>query len=147
MTVAHASSASTHSRALLVRWLGWMLLLNLAWEIVQMPLYRLPPAPFRFYAAYSIIHCTLGDLLIAAALYAVASLFAGWHWLADARLRGLAVLLPLGFGYTVYSEWRNVYVLGSWGYGATMPLLLGIGVAPLAQWLVIPPLAAWLARR
>ncbi|MGE5337939.1 MAG: hypothetical protein ACM3PU_08920 [Gemmatimonadota bacterium] len=131
----------------MARWLGWMLLLNLAWEIVQMPLYALPPAPFPFYTAYSIIHCTAGDVLIGAAIYAVASFTTGWRWLTDAPLRGLAVLLPLGLGYTAYSEWRNVYVVGSWGYGAPMPMLFGIGAAPLAQWLVVPPLAAWLSRK
>jgi hypothetical protein len=27
-----------------------------------------------------------------------------------------------------------------------MPTLAGIGIAPLAQWLVLPPVAVWLLR-
>jgi hypothetical protein len=41
--------------------------------------------------------------------------------------------------YTAWSEWRNVYVAGNWGYTAGMPLLFGIGLSPLLQWLVLPP--------
>ncbi len=55
--------------AVFFRWLGWMLALNVAWEIAQMPLYTLPPAPFPFYTAYSIAHCSVGDMLIASAVY------------------------------------------------------------------------------
>jgi hypothetical protein len=57
------------------------------------------------------------------------------------------MLLPLGIGYTAYSEWRNIYITSSWGYDATMPMLFGVGLSPLAQWLVIPPVAVWLVRR
>ena len=73
--------------AVFFRWLGWMLALNVAWEIAQMPLYTLPPAPFPFYTAYSIAHCSVGDMLIATAVYLGAAVAAGWHWPMDAPLR------------------------------------------------------------
>jgi hypothetical protein len=46
-------------------------------------------------------------------------------------------------GYTVYSEYMNTVVRQSWAYTEWMPRLpwLGTGLAPLAQWFVIPPLA------
>jgi hypothetical protein len=133
--------------AIFFRWLGWMLALNVAWEIAQMPLYKLPPAPFSFYTVYSIAHCSIGDMLIATAVYFGAALAAGWHWPIDAPLRGLSALLPLAVAYTAYSEWRNVYVTGSWGYDTAMPMVFGLGLAPLAQWLAIPPIAVFLVRR
>ncbi|WP_162899861.1 hypothetical protein [Halomonas sp. JS92-SW72] len=36
-----------------------------------------------------------------------------------------------------------------WQYGELMPTLplLGTGLAPLLQWLLLPPLIVWLARR
>jgi hypothetical protein len=39
--------------------------------------------------------------------------------------------------------------LGRWGYTDTMPTLplTPIGLVPLAQWLVLPPIILWLAQR
>lgn len=36
---------------------------------------------------------------------------------------------------------------GRWSYGPSMPLLLGVGVSPLAQWVVVPVVMLWLAKR
>jgi hypothetical protein len=74
MSTADAPSAGAQPHTLFVRWLTWMLLLNLAWEIAQVSLYTLPSPPFRFFTAYSIAHCTLGDGLIASAIYVAARL-------------------------------------------------------------------------
>jgi hypothetical protein len=41
--------------------------------------------------------------------------------------------------YTAGSEWYNVYRAGSWTYTVDMPLIFGIGLAPLLQWLILPP--------
>jgi hypothetical protein len=139
--------SSAHSdRAIFARWLLWMLVLNLLWEVLQLPLYTLRPSAVPSYKAYALVHCTVGDGLIAAGIYVGAALVAQWRWPLDAPGRGLAVLLPLGIAYTAYSEWRNVYVTGNWAYDALMPTLAGIGIAPLAQWLVLPPVAVWLLR-
>ena len=40
--------------------------------------------------------------------------------------------------FTAWSEWYNVYRAGNWAYAAGMPLILGIGVSPLLQWIVLP---------
>ena len=42
--------------------------------------------------------------------------------------------------YTAWSEWYNVYRAGNWGYTTSMPTILGIGLSPLLQWLILPPL-------
>ena len=41
--------------------------------------------------------------------------------------------------FTARSEWYNVYRAGSWGYTTSMPMIFGIGLSPLLQWLVLPP--------
>ena len=143
MTLLSASG----ERAIFARWLAWMLSLNLFWEALHLPLYRMPRAPIPLYNAYTVAHCTLGDGLIACWIYVGAALCAGWRWPVDAPQRGLAVLLPLGIAYAGYSEWRNVFVVGSWGYDELMPTLAGIGISPLLQWLVLPPVAVWLTQR
>ncbi|MBA4742763.1 MAG: hypothetical protein H2060_08665 [Azoarcus sp.] len=45
------------------------------------------------------------------------------------------------------SEWRNVHVLGSWAYSPSMPTILDIGLAPLAQWAVVPLAATLLVAK
>ncbi len=51
--------------------------------------------------------------------------------------------------YTLFREWFNVTVRGSWTYAPAMPRLppLGTGLAPLLQWLAVPSVAFALARR
>jgi hypothetical protein len=46
----------------------------------------------------------------------------------------------LGLVYTVFSEWLNVSVRGSWAYASAMPVvpILGTGLSPVLQWLVVP---------
>ncbi|MEO6666719.1 MAG: cytochrome c [Nitrospiria bacterium] len=65
------------------------------------------------------------------------------------RLRDLAAFTALGLGYTVVSEWVNVDLRGAWGYAAAMPRLPWIGtrLAPLMQWVLLPPLIAVVIRR
>ena len=40
--------------------------------------------------------------------------------------------------FTAWSEWYNVYRASNWSYTASMPLILGIGLSPLSQWIVVP---------
>jgi hypothetical protein len=57
----------------------------------------------------------------------------------------------MGTAYTIFSEWMNLTILRSWTYNESMPRVglagIEVGVTPLAQWLVVPPLALYLARR
>lgn len=41
--------------------------------------------------------------------------------------------------FTAWSEWYNVYRAGAWSYAPKMPTLYGVGLSPLLQWLIIPP--------
>ncbi|SMF22477.1 hypothetical protein SAMN06265365_104107 [Tistlia consotensis] len=137
--------------AALRRYLAALLLLNLLWETAQMPLYTVWYSGTPGEIAFDVLHCSLGDLLIATACLVLALGLvgsAGW----PARRFGvvLAAATAAGVGYTVYSEWLNVSLRGSWAYAEAMPLLppLGTGLAPLLQWLLVPPLAlAWAAGR
>jgi len=98
--------------------------------------------------AFAVVHCTLGDVLIGASALLVALILLRAGGLASWPWRRLAALL--GAGYTVFSEWMNTAILGSWAYAASMPRIeLGavtIGLSPLLQWLVLPPLALYLMR-
>ena len=51
---------------------------------------------------------------------------------------GSIAVVAFGMAYTVISEWYNVYQARNWAYAPAMPLVFGIGLAPLLQWLVVP---------
>lgn len=133
-------------------YLPWLAGLNLAWEAAHVRLYTLWYEAKPAYIAFSILHCTLGDVLIGLAALLVA-LIAGregppvrWRWRRIAAVTALA-----GAGYTIFSEWMNLIILRSWTYAESMPRLelagFEIGLTPLAQWLVVPPVALYFAGR
>lgn len=130
----------------------------LAWAAVSTPLHLVWEAfHIRFYTiwqdgiaqiAYALAHCTAGDAVIAFTTFVVAAVGArdpNWPWRVP-RL-GVPLLLAAGLGYTVVSEWINVYWLGRWAYLERMPMVGGIGLTPLAQWLVVPLVSLALYRR
>lgn len=120
----------------------WVLLsglLNLFWETAQLPLYTLASARETTDVVYAIVHCTIGDLLIAAVTFMVTCLLLRRVDWAQSRPRtGLALITISGIAYTAWSEWRNVYQVGNWAYAVDMPLVFGIGLSPLLQWLFVP---------
>ena len=121
---------------------------NLLWEIAQLPLYTIWRTVSPGTVAFDILHCTAGDMIIAGiSLLAGLVLLGGRHWPASSRgpVAGCAVLI--GFGYTIYSEHLNTAVLHAWAYSDLMPVVpgLGIGLAPLAQWVVVPLMSFWFA--
>lgn len=133
-----------------LRYLPWLAGLNLAWEIAQLPLYALWSEGSAGYIAYSVMHCTLGDAAIGAtALVAVllvtrAPHSGHWRW-------GRIALLTALFGtlYTGFSEWVNTVLRHAWTYSEWMPVVrafgVDVGLSPIAQWLILPPLAFRLA--
>lgn len=139
-------------RLIALRYLPWFAILNLVWETAHVRLYTLWDEAQPAYIAFSVLHCALGDVLIGglALLLALSLFYQGelteWQW-----RRIILGTTVFGVGYTVFSEWMNVTMLRSWAYGEAMPKIslgeLEIGLTPLAQWLLLPPLALHLARR
>jgi hypothetical protein len=142
----HTRDAATDWPTALRRYLVASLALHLVWEIVQLPLFTIWRTGTLKQQAFAIAHCTVGDLMIAGLTLLVAlAVLAKSDWpRSGSRLVWLMTLL-LGAGYTVYSEWLNVSVRGNWAYSEWMPTipLIGTGLAPLLQWVVIPTLAQW----
>ena len=132
------------------RYLPWLAVLSLAWEIGHLPLYTLWKQEEPKYIAFAVLHCTVGDVLIGAAAILLALIALREESLASWRWRRIALLSALfGVAYTVLSEWLNVAVLRSWAYAPSMPRIyvgdFEIGLTPLLQWIVIPALAIFLA--
>jgi hypothetical protein len=135
------------------RYLPWLAMLNLGWEIIQLPLYTIWREASPGYIAFAVAHCTAGDLLIgsAALVLALIATHAGppaqWQWTKVAVVTAL-----IGAAYSIASEWLNTSITRSWSYSELMPTIglpggVPLGLSPVAQWLLLPPLAVWLTRR
>ena len=122
--------------------------LHFLWEVGQLPLYTIwttTPLPRQVFA---IAHCTLGDAMIAGLSLLIALTIAGSPaWPAERSHPVWIITVALGVTYTIYSEWLNVNVRGSWAYSDSMPIVpvLGTGLSPVLLWLVVPTLAQWAA--
>lgn len=128
-------------------WAAWLFALNLVWEVMQLPMYTLGRYAEWPAVGYAVLHCTVGDATVAFASYLLAAAVTrAPRWPLHRPLAGLLIVLAAGELFTIWAEWYNVYVLRSWAYAAGMPTVLGIGVAPLLQWLVLPPLALVIVR-
>jgi len=125
--------------------------LNLCWEVAQLPLYTIWSDGSTGQLLFAVLHCTGGDLLVSVASLVLALILAGDGWpvrqSAYWRVAGLTLLV--GLGYTIFSEWLNIAVRRTWAYSELMPVvpILNAGLSPLAQWILVPALGFSLARR
>jgi len=128
--------------------------LNYLWELAQAPLYvgleRYTAAVFwhRFVAS-------LGDGIMVMIIFTAGWItFHRWDWFYSPGITGYLLMLTAGLILAVLVEWVAVHSLERWKYAENMPTLpgLGIGLVPIAQMLVLPPLvfrtaSHWLSRK
>lgn len=122
--------------------------LHLAWEVTQIAAYDFPETSL----VTDILGCfipSLGDGLMTLMIY-----WAGWlvlrdvKWILKPGLNGYAVMLSAGFILAVLVEWNGLYRTGAWAYNPQMVTLpaLGVGLLPILQMVLLPPLTALLVR-
>lgn len=139
-------------RHVVVPYLAFVSMANLAWEIAQLPLYTIGLDGTLGERTFAVLHCTGGDVLIATITLLVAVALVGrreWPRSSTTFWRVAALTVGLGVTYTIFSEWFNIGILASWAYSDLMPVVppFGTGVSPLLQWIVIPVAAFLLLAR
>jgi hypothetical protein len=128
-------------REALAVYLAGSTLLHLVWEIVQLPLYTIWTTGTDFEIAFAVVHCTAGDIIIAAlSLLAAFGLLGDRTWPPQHWVLVIVATLGFGIAITIYSEWLNTTVRKTWAYSDLMPTvpILGTGLSPLLQWVVVP---------
>lgn len=123
-------------------------LVNYPWEVGQIVFYD-------FSGDYldAAIHCilpSLGDGIILLIIY-----LAGWivfrrfDWTDASHIKNYAVMLGAGLIVAIVMEWLGMVILGRWQYKPLMPTLpfLHLGLLPILQMLVLPPLIFYLVAR
>ena len=122
-------------------YLVWVGVGNLVWETLQLPLYTLWRTGTPREIAVAALHCTGGDVVIAATALMTALVLVGKPaWPAKRFLAVASVAVVLGLAYTIFSEWMNTTIRRTWAYSELMPMVpwTAIGLSPMLQWLVLP---------
>lgn len=123
-------------------------LLNLPWELAQVPLFIGMPTAEHWSALKVCGRATAGDAVIALlGFWVVAATARTREWIIRPTVLQIFGFVAVGVVITIIMEWLAIRVLDRWTYAQTMPTILGIGAAPLAQWVVLPPLLVWFVRR
>lgn len=141
----------------LFRWLNtpelnvaiFSFLLNFFWEIRQMPYFQVSSDSY----IDTINNCTLatfGDAGISVtAFVTVAAIAKSRRWIFRPNWWQVGIFISVGIIITIIFEALATGVLNRWQYGEAMPTLpvLGTGLLPVLQWLIIPPLIIWFVKR
>jgi hypothetical protein len=128
----------------ILRFLGAMTAGNLVWDMAHVPLYTLWVTGSPGEIVYAVLHCTVGDVMIASVCLLLSLVIIGRSAWPRARFDAVALAtILMALSYTVFSEWLNIEVRGAWAYREAMPRLpgLGTGLTPIVQWIVVPVLA------
>ncbi|MDP9473303.1 MAG: hypothetical protein M3Q71_22010, partial [Chloroflexota bacterium] len=93
---------------------------------------------------------TVGDTVIAlVSFWVVAAVVRSRAWVRDPSVRQVLAFTVVGLLVTVLAEWGATRWLRWWSYADQMPTLpvLGTGLLPLLQWVILPPLVVWFVQR
>ncbi len=125
-------------------------LLNLAWEYWQVPFFRGMGDQPHWLGVKACTQATFGDAGIALVAFWVTAFFARTRsWIMQPTRSDIAIFIGVGLVAAIVFEALAIGVLERWAYSDAMPRLpvLGTGLVPVIQWLVIPPLVVWFVRR
>jgi hypothetical protein len=124
--------------------------LNLTWEFAQVPLYAGMPTAEHWRAILVCGRATAGDVALALlAFWTVAATTGSRRWILRPTGRQVLALVAVGVLVSVLMEWLATQVLNRWAYAESMPILpvLRVGLSPVLQWVLLPPLVVWFVRR
>jgi hypothetical protein len=125
-------------------------LLNFPWEMWQIRFFQGTAMAPAWDVIRTCSRATVGDAAIAVVSFlVVAGLARSRAWILRPSAWEVAGFVATGVLITIGIEWLSTGPLDRWAYAEAMPTLplLGTGVLPLLQWILIPPLVAWFVRR
>lgn len=115
-----------------------VLILHFVWEMAQGNLFAGMREQPLAEAAVRCFKATLGDLVITAIAFAAAAVTVRRiHWPLIKSFVAPAVFIATGLVITIVFE-QFALATSRWVYAPEMPTLFGVGISPIAQWIVIP---------
>jgi hypothetical protein len=123
-------------------------LLNFVWEMLQMPLFALPPADTPYWPVITMCAAaTVADGFIMLIAFWTASAFArSRYWFVAGERSHVLIFLITGLAITSAIE-LIATEMGVWAYSPLMPVLFGVGLSPFMQWVLPPLITLWFTRR
>lgn len=118
-------------------------LFNFVWEIWQIPLFQRMDRLTHFETTVHYTLAALGGVVILLVVFWNIALTAGSRsWIIPPKTTRIAEFIAIGIVITVVVEAIAIQVLNRWQYATVMLSLpiLGTGIAPILQWLSIPPI-------
>lgn len=125
-------------------------LLNFVWEMWQIPFFAATPSGPHWVGIVVCTQATFGDAAISLfAFWCVAALAGSRWWIIKSSPFQVMGFIAVGVVITIIFEALATGPLGRWSYTSLMPTLpvLGTGLFPLFQWILLPPLTIWFVRR
>ena len=125
-------------------------LLNFIWEIWQVPLFQSMDNLTHFEATIGCTRAAVGDVVILLVAFWIIVLTArSRSWIIQPTTIQVTGFIAIGIVITVVVEAISIHVLNRWQYAAAMPTLpiLGAGITPILQWLMIPPIIVFMKLR
>jgi hypothetical protein len=120
---------------------GYSFFIHFFWEMWQMPLFEFSESSDLLAMNWMCTQASLGDGVIAVLAYYFVVYVKKGPWLHYASFKDIALFIVPGIVLTIVMEYLNTLILFRWSYGPLMPIVpvLEIGLAPLLQWILIPP--------
>ncbi len=120
-------------------------LLNFAWEVIQMPLYKnaLFTIPHIAFCALASVADAIMVLLI---YFSFALIYKDPLWIQNFSLSRILVLMLVGAIGAVIAEMRHVSA-ESWSYASSMPIIpiVDVGLSPVLQFMLLPAIIYYLS--
>ncbi|WP_276348872.1 hypothetical protein [Daejeonella sp. JGW-45] len=120
-------------------------ILNLAWELLQGPLY----SGFTYNAEH-MSFCALAsiaDAIMVVLLYfALTLIYKNVFWIRELTVKRILLIMLIGGIGAVLAEARHVQA-GSWIYNDSMPIIpyTNVGLSPILQFIILPGLIYFLS--
>ena len=125
-------------------------LLNFVWEMWQIPFFAVMPNESHWLGVIACTKATFGDVAISlASFWSVAAFVRSRRWILEPSGSHIGSFVALGVVITIAIESLATGPYQRWSYSPLMPTIpiIGTGIFPLLQWIVLPPLTIWFVRR
>lgn len=120
-------------------------LLNFAWEVIQMPLYK--DAAFDVqHIAFCALASVADAIMVLLIYFGFALIYREPLWVQNLSLARISLLMFVGAIGAIVAEMRHLSA-GNWAYDKSMPILRGVdvGLSPVLQFMLLPALIYWLS--
>jgi hypothetical protein len=119
--------------------------LNFAWEVIQMPLYK--DASFDIeHIAFCALASVADAIMVLLIYFGFALIYRNPLWVRNLTLPRILLLMFVGTIGAVVAEMRHVSA-GNWAYDKAMPIIavVDVGLSPVLQFMLLPVIIYYLS--